>query len=441
MRQPNPNVLPEDARAAWEKGRPSSGYGRTVTAHYELITPMYGGGVTAGEVDCAMPIRASALRGQLRFWWRLLQCTGEDGKAFADSRKLFDVETDLWGGISSQGPQASKVKVEVRIEAKPIGPEELIDWKAGDGGKVNARFPVYALVLEQNENPRLLKDRYPFQLTLGFTSKVASEQRNQVIEALRWWASFSGVGARTRRGLGAVKVVSNDNDVELKPVSVDEVKSRGGWMILGRPTTADRAWRNAVGTLQRFRQEQNVGRNPGRGNHPGRSRWPEPDAIRRLANTQAPQHAPEHAVDGFYPRAAFGLPIVFQFKDKKSGDPHDHTLVPVEPGSGKKQDRMASPLILRPYFDGERYHPLALLLPGWKQRISVPVGFEPGKEQPAWPNEPDERKRLAARVPPMQNQGEDVLTAFMRFFEERTAGSAPLSRNQRSSGRRPGRTS
>ncbi len=437
MRQPNPNILPEAARSAWKKGRSSSGYDQTVTAHCELITPMYGGGVTAGKVDPALPIRASALRGQLRFWWRLLQCTGDDGEAFADSRKLFGVETDLWGGISSKGPQASKV--EVRIEAKPIGPEELIAWKAGDGGKVNSRFPVYALVLEQKENPRLLKDRYPFQLTLGFTSKVASERRNQVIDALRWWASFSGVGARTRRGLGAVKVVSDD--VELKPVSGNEVTSRGGWMILGQPTAkADIAWRNAVGTLQKFRQGPGAGRNPGRGNHPGRSRWPEPDAIRRLAKTHAPQHAPEHEVDGFYPRAAFGLPIVFQFKDKRSGDPHDHTLVPVEPGSDKKQDRMASPLILRPYFYGERYRPLALLLPGWKERISAPVGFEPGKEQPAWPNEPDERKRLAAHVLPMESRGEDVLTAFMRFFEAQL-GSARSTSNQGPGGSRPRRAS
>ena len=422
MRQPNPNILPEDARSAWKKGRSSSGYDQTVTAHCTLITPMYGGGVTAGQVDCAMPIRASALRGQLRFWWRLLKCTGDDGEAFADSRKLFGVETDLWGGISGKGPQASRVVLQ--IQADPVGPQALIDKN---------QIPDYVLILDpKKEPPKLLNSGHKFKMALRFKRTTTDQQLAEIVEALRWWASFAGVGARTRRGLGAVKVVSDD--VDFKPVSGNEVTSRGGWMILGQPTAkADIAWRNAVGTLQKFRQGPSAGRNPGRGNHPGRSRWPEPDAIRRLAKTQAPQHAPEHEVDGFYPRAAFGLPLVFHFKDKH--DPRDRILEP------KGHDRMASPLILRPYFDGERYRPLALLLPGWQERISVPVGFEPGKEQPAWPNEPDERKRLATQVPPMQNQGEDVLTAFMRFFEERTAGSAPLSRNQRSSGRRPGRTS
>lgn len=39
----------------------------------ELVTPMYGGGVQAAMPDVSMPIRATAIRGQLRFWWRLLE--------------------------------------------------------------------------------------------------------------------------------------------------------------------------------------------------------------------------------------------------------------------------------------------------------------------------------------------------------------------------------
>ena len=426
MRQPNPNILPEAARSAWKKGRSSSGYDQTVTAHCTLMTPMYGGGVTAGQVDCAMPIRASALRGQLRFWWRLLQCTGDDGEAFADSRKLFGVETDLWGGISSKGPQASRVVLQVK--STPVEDQRLVAWRNGQG------FPAYALILKSEENPQLLKEGYSFEVALRFKQAATDQQRAEAIEALRWWASFSGVGARTRRGLGAVKVVSDDAD--FKPVSIGEVEAHGGRMILGQPArNAGTAWKDAVDALMRFRQEPNLGRNPGRGNHPGRSRWPEPDAIRRVTGRHARGHEPEHPVDGFYPRAAFGLPIVFHFKDH--GDPPDHTLVPVESGHGK-QDRMASPLILRPWFDGQHWRPAALLLPGWQERVSVQVGLDgrlASEVRPAWPEGQGERRRLAAQVPPMQNQGEDVLTAFMRFFEERTAGSAPSARNQRSSGK------
>lgn len=70
MRKKNTTLCPTEAKDIWEKAKLSS---TQITVCCELITPMYGGGVKAGRVDCKMPIRASALRGQLRFWWRLLR--------------------------------------------------------------------------------------------------------------------------------------------------------------------------------------------------------------------------------------------------------------------------------------------------------------------------------------------------------------------------------
>ena len=87
---------------------------------------------------------------------------------------------------------------------------------------------------------------------------------------------------------------------------------------------------------------------------------------------------------------------------------------------------MASPLILRPWFDGRGYRPAALLLPGWKERLSVRVHLDPSgsaTSAPAWPEDPEDRARLAAQIKPMRDQGAtDVLTAFMRFFASRTRG-------------------
>ena len=229
---------------------------------------------------------------------------------------------------------------------------------------------------------------------------------------LRWWASFGGVGARTRRGLGALKV--SIRRAGLTPVASGEVAARGGRLALGAPVTdAATAWERAVEPLRRFRQGPNVGRNPGQHNHPGRSRWPEPDAIRRLTSQHANAHAPEHPVHGLYPRAAFGLPVIFHFKDP--GDPKDQTLEPAG-----DSDRMVSPLILRPYHDGGRYRPAALLLPGWEQRISIDVRFGDGATHRAWPTDAAERARLAAQIKPMQGHGTDALSAFMDYFSRET---------------------
>ena len=402
MRQPNPNILPEHARKVWDAARSSAGSESVVTARCKLITPMFGGGVKPGEVDCEMPIRASALRGQLRFWWRLLHGAG---KKPVD---LFDAESKLWGGISSEGPRTSRVTLQVK--GAPVEEQRLITKNELARSRPPG-LPAYALILEPKDDPELLQAGYSFELVL---QTAIPRQQEEVLEALRWWASFAGVGARTRRGLGAVRVASDD--IGLTPVTAEEVEARNGWMVTGQPkSNAIEAWQDAVGALQRFRQGKDIGRNPGQGNRPGRSRWPEPDTIRHVIGTHATAHEPEHrAAEGFYPRAAFGMPIEFR------GDPQDQVLNP------DGHDRMASPLILRPWFDGRQYRPVALLLPDWKERLSVHVCLNPAgaaTPAPAWPEDPDERKRLAARIKPMHDQGaDDALSAFMNFFQESLAG-------------------
>ncbi len=409
MRRPNPAIRPEDALAAWDAAQ-SSAASAPVTVRCRLTTPMYGGGVEPGKVDSAMPIRPSAIRGQLRFWWRLLNDTDRS------PRDVFAAESALWGGISSTGPRASLVTLQVG--GRPVGPGEMHGWESQSGA------PRYALILDPGADPRLLNAGYEFTLTLRFSKAADDAQHKQVIEALRWWASFGGVGARTRRGLGAVRVTSND--IELKPVTCKEVEAPGGRMALRAPAEPIDAWNNAVETLKNFRQGENLGRNRGSGKHAGRSRWPEPDTIRRRTHTHAPGHEPEHAASGFFPRAAFGLPIVFQFKDRNRGDPRGKggkglTLSPTdtvdEQGRPVRRDRMASPLILRPYYDGTQYRPLALLLPRWKQRVSISVDLDSDHVGLAWPRNSGEWEKQATLVAPLRGRGADALTAFMHYFE------------------------
>ncbi len=397
MRKPHATLCPTAAQAAWNETSRSAPTPTQKTVCCELITPMYGGGVTAGEVDRKMPIRASALRGQLRFWWRLL-----NGAKHPTSKELFSTECELWGGISSTGPKASQVTLQVK--AVPGTPNNLISSRDPAGRNPIRRKFDYVLILEQGENPMLLDAGYEFELVLSFNSMVNQSQHDQVVEALRWWASFGGVGARTRRGLGAVEATSSD--LALNPVDAKEVQSKGGRMVL-KPSadTATNAWRAAVDALKDFRQGKSV----------GRSLWPEPDAIRRLARQHAQKLSPKHPVEKAFPRAAFGLPIVFHFKDH--GDPPDYILEPDVPDV-PASDRMASPLILRPYFDGTQYRPLALLLPGWEERVSVSVRFDKNSQGAAWPRDGTERSELAKQVSPIANQGTDALSAFMNYFNQ-----------------------
>ena len=147
MRYPNPNVLPEHTQRVWDTSRSSIRDERVVTVRCTLVTPMFGGGVKPDEVDREMPIRASALRGHLRFWWRLLH--GADRRP----SDLFDVESDLWGGISSKGPRASRVTLQVR-QTMNRGPGNLPASFVPSGAPGGAQLvpeskldlPAYALI-------------------------------------------------------------------------------------------------------------------------------------------------------------------------------------------------------------------------------------------------------------------------------------------------------
>ena len=357
---------------------------------------MYGGGVKAGVVDRAMPIRASALRGQLRFWWRLLY--GGD----RPSADVFKEECAIWGGISAEGPHASQVVV--RVACPAVEDNQLIVGKPPN-------VADYTLILDPKEKkkpPKLLKQEYSFHVTLEFRG---DDKREQVVEALRWWASFSGVGARTRRGFGAIR--TDRVDAELKPVTAGEAREKGAWMLTGKRADAMRAWGRAIDSLKNFRQHRG-GVPTHRSGGPGRSNWPEADAIRRDAKM----------TERVFPRAAFGLPIVFKDggrsdpdKDGGRSDLDDVTVVP-EDG-----DRMASPLILRPYFDGQGHRPMALLLPGWQDRVGVMVALKTGgRAAKAWPDDAGERKRLAEKIAPMKDRGDDALSAFMHYFDEQMEG-------------------
>jgi CRISPR-associated protein Cmr1 len=411
-----------------------------------LVTPLYGGGVKAGEVDTAMPIRASAIRGQLRFWWRIA-C-----RPFADAKEMLKRETEIWGGISDKGATASKVDLRVTF-SKDIMLDPAFKFVADPNKpgqfksmpQVEKWANAYALFsaqgklkpdkrsIEVKPNPLGLEG-FVFTLQMRVAADLTPEQQAEIKQALRWWSSFGGVGARTRRGLGAVQVK------DVKPVTVSEVLSKGGVLKLKTASDKTTAWKNAVEALRVFRQGAEVGRNKAdkadvnTKSPAGRSRWPEADTVRELSGCSSERHKNRIVSGRWFPRAAFGLPIVFHFQnDPKpttgSQEPADHILEPANVRD-KQRDRMASPLVLRPYSDGEKWYSAALLLPSWERALNIELKFHVPSDNSdnsvneapqLWPAA-DEREQAAKHIKPMcfQNQPRalDPLSAFMDFFEK-----------------------
>lgn len=383
----------------------------------EVVTPMYGGGVEAATIDTKMPIRVSAIRGQLRFWWRLL---AKNKWKLGNTKAIRDAEFALWGGMGDDsGGRASQVFLKVHQQPK-ITAHDLISYVEYSGIKNEKKlsyvlFPA-ANAQDKEVNPhQLLKiDKIHFRLDVAFSATVQHDQKliDQIIETLQWWSNFGGLGARNRRGMGAVHVSACEDFAQIcQPLSVDDVAEAGCTLALkGKSPDAIQQLQNGIAKLSEFRQKAEVGRNKGTAPKPaGRSRWPEPDALRRVHRTHHVNHAPEHEAGNIFPRAMFGLPIIFHFVG--AGEPRDSQLSPVN------GDRLASPVIIRPYHTGtvnkdgkKEWSAAALVLPHEHiKKMQVTIG---GRETyPIWTAD------SAAKIRPINDhQGVDPLAAFLHYF-------------------------
>lgn len=373
---------------------------------YMLITPLFGGGVQPGIHDAVTPIRGSAVRGHLRFWWRATRGGSFDG----DLGLMKAYEDWLWGAPArgkNQGGGQSRVRLHIQdvrlgdklyqgsvprehrdtpyvVTERPNYPGQYITRT--NRASVSPGYGAFPLqpsndeaydIGERDSQDRDLKytlRNLAFTLHISYPADMAKE-----VEAALWaWQTFGGIGARTRRGFGALHYLDgspppvHDVTVWLEQQLVHHVVE-GRWPehVAHLPRTSTQlkvlaprspsqphiVWGDLLERLKRFRQQRldTPLPPPSTARRPGRNHWPEPDAIRRLTNTrQRPRHEEDLTTFNKFPRAAFGLPIIFHFQKAGQGDPVDTTLQARIPqksaldGSIKHSDRFASPLLLRP---------------------------------------------------------------------------------------------
>ena len=397
------------------------------TVRFKVITPVFGGGVSNAsadtkrhlkEPDRITPIRGAAIRGQLRFWWRVLRNE-------ADPQKLWEEEKRIWGMASEPGAVSIKISQLIPLSAGKASdqwePVPVFCCKFNHKSQrwtvsplpamkeiAYAAFPLQPPkeVLNCAEEPQQ-GVLHRLQREVVLVLKFPAQLKDQIDQTLTAWQILGGVGGRTRRGFGAV--VSDDLRVD----PIQWLKEKGFLFTHSQPTEPDpqAALRFGLGKLQRFRQESQVGRNNGsdadqRGK-PGRSRWPEPECIRLLTRKSDHRHSTRLVNVDKFPRAAFGMPIIFHFQSKD--DPKDCHLKPVG------RERLASPLIIRPYraLDG-KYGCLAALLPN---RELHQVQLELVGDGRTWPVDP---KLTVAEAQSLKSplRGEaDPLLAFLNFFQ------------------------
>lgn len=345
---------------------PEVNFSPKATVHkrdYKLITPLFGGGVEPGWADPINIIRVSEVRGHLRFWWRATQL-----HRFASIKDMAAAESKIWG--------SNEVPSEVKLLVKDVNYDELGSkaaytvrpgrnpgsYKIQPSNQVipYAAFPLQPESSELDDlnwkSEPVLKD-VTFTLALEYPDKY----KREIEDALWAWETFGGIGARTRRGFGALQCLSIDGiekmlrtqenlkyEIESKLKNfviktafndgTPHISNQTQYKLTGKENLAFDAWKYLINQYRAFRQS--------RIRPMGRSNWPEPVVIRRKFGRWAPVHAPNPKVPDKMPRAKFGLPILFHFNRHEYPDVTLQGQLKTNDDAGI--DHLASPLILRP---------------------------------------------------------------------------------------------
>ncbi|RME12613.1 MAG: type III-B CRISPR module RAMP protein Cmr1, partial [Ardenticatenia bacterium] len=343
---------------------------------YKLITPLYGGGAETQTPDEVTVVRASEIRGLLRFWWRATR----GGQFEGSLAKMRAAEEAIWGSAAGEG-KAGPSKVSLAIQnwktnLREDVPFEVVRNKNGNP-KIQPRpssdVPPYAAFplqpAKEEATPGMKLPGVYWGVSFDLVISFPAEMREEVEAALWAWETFGGVGARTRRGFGALELVACEENGQSKtldkplsneakqwilrklqvhvvdgvwPDNVPHINHQPLLTLTRRKKDPTTVWGDLVQALQAFRQKRHK--------KYGLSLWPEANVIRKVHNLPLkwPPKAGNPRLVEKFPRAHFGLPIIFHMPHDKRLK-KDFTLRGQTPPEGKKPiDRLASPLILRP---------------------------------------------------------------------------------------------
>jgi CRISPR-associated protein Cmr1 len=202
------------------------------TLTLQVTTPLFNGGADpSGEAGLRAPgeagVRVASIRGAMRFWFRALAgaYTG------LDLALLAALERRVFGGIAAQrdgGADAVQSPLILRLPEPPhlssdMQPEFLrgpqwrgIAYLLGLGLMEMKDKPARPHLLR----PCVLPDpEHTFALKVRFQhDRRGTAETQHAIEALAfaslWLATiYGGLGARTRRGFGGVRIVGGDGDL------------------------------------------------------------------------------------------------------------------------------------------------------------------------------------------------------------------------------------
>jgi CRISPR-associated protein Cmr1 len=288
-----------------------------ITLDLELLTPCFAGGA---QPETAVELRASSMRGQLRWWFRVL-----GGFASLGQRPLIDQESMVFGWGHGKRRLASPLILRVETLEKARSCQVI---KNAGQTPIPSQAAQYLLpYLEHRARAAWLPPLPKFKLHAWWLGEPRLEA--DVRALLHVFAHVGSLGYRSRRGLGAWGHIG-------QPPSWSDALSRfrDPSKVLVRQMAAQDAGHAIQLLAQWLRKWRNYGRSPRMLNPFGPG----------LAFAKKDHDAGLNLHSGEVYRAALGLPIHQRYQQGKSVDWSCSRL-----GQAAHETHFASPILLRPY--------------------------------------------------------------------------------------------
>lgn len=344
----------------------------TVELELETITPVFGGGTVAGEIDALAPFRPRAIKNAIRHWWWLLNRSRFNGNPQA----LYAEMTMLFGGAATRDGGGGGA-LRVNVSSPRVSPEDMCSYReyarrigllvretgtAYVDSKLN--YVGWPLDLDGGETRYVLLSGQRFTLSLSLRARNDDELADeglaakQLAHAVSAWLLFGGVGSRTSRGFGRIRCshlrgawTDGFDKHTTHPIqtvwSTTLAKYFPTVSVRVGPATGnapEQAWFAAIDTFHRFRQARFRPQTSRGYGVPNRAYMPTGDAIRTHTGRKGYadhvyQNDPKSLLRLDKTRTAmpalmFGAPVPFKFIQITSTHAEVRKLGLAEPPEG-----------------------------------------------------------------------------------------------------------
>lgn len=308
-----------------------------LTLELETITPVYGGGTIAGEVDLLAPFRPRAIKNLIRHWWWLTnrhRYENRSNELYRDMAALFGSATEAYPCSGTSGI----FRVAVRPDPTSALRTQTYRGYASSRGLLakakgkttvhpSLNYAGWPLDLDSGQERSVLLPGVKFELEISFKGTINDRNQSAVLEALSAWVLFGGIGARTSRGFGRIRCVKALGELVDRTAfefSSDVPEKFRQFRVQASPnvsTSAESAWGEAVDAFHTFRQARGPSHR-GSNHRFNRAYLPTGDSIRAITGNigygrhyyKTPQESnrlqPQNSA---FPALMFGAPVQFKF--------------------------------------------------------------------------------------------------------------------------------